>query len=239
VELGEDGKPLPFDKDPKWKAARQAERTLQGLMTELEVEDVDELKELLLSGKQVSGKVDLAKLDAIIAKAETLEKYEAYWASQEEMARRAEEDPEVTADRLTRENAELKRQSQLKEAAEVNKRSLEDYDRTVKTGVKELLPDLSKDQMEFVLLALGVDNPALDIDLKDKMAVAKAVKSTVKRFDALRQSIIKNALEGKGLIPDIPRGGSGEGPISNTGEPKTLKESRRMFLGLAGKIFNQ
>lgn len=236
---GQESKPSPFDKDPRWQSARQAEKTLQGLLTDLEVEDVDELKELLISGKQVSGKLDPAKIDDLITKAETLERYEAYWKTQEEVARRAEEEPEVTADRLTRENVELKREQQARKIAEENKRTLETYDHSVKSGIKELLPDLPKDQMEFVLLALGVDNPALDIEIKDKVAVGRTVKAIAKRFETLKQNIIKGYVEGKEKIPTVPKGGGGEAPLSNSGEPKTLKESRKMFLGLAGRLFNQ
>jgi len=228
VELDEDGKPLPFDKHPKWKSARAAEKTLQGLMTANEVDTPEELMQLLTSGKAYAGKVNPEDLDTIIEKANTLSKYEQIWEQQAEEKRRAGEEPEETLARVTAENEALKQQMKRQEITEDNQKALKGFDATVTSTVRAALPDLPKDEMAFALEFLGVGNPAVEVDITDKTMVAKMAKTQLKKVEAFKQIIIKQYLEGKMHIPDVPRGGGDTG--SPTGEVKNLREARRAFL---------
>ena len=86
-------KSLPFDKDPKWKAARTAEKALQDIMAANEIENLEDLVQLVIAGKELKGKqLNPDQLDSLLKKAQTLEKYEAYWQQQEEIKRRTEEE---------------------------------------------------------------------------------------------------------------------------------------------------
>ena len=227
VELGDDGKPLPFDKNPKWKSARQAEKTLQRLMQANEVDSPEELEELAKTGKLVSGKVDPTYLDEIIAKAETLTKYEAHWAQQAELKRRQDEEPDQTAARLDKENADLKRQLAERDSAEGSKKVLKDFESVVTTGIKSLLPDAPKEQSEFLAEFMGVGNPAVEVDITNKAAVAKVVKEGVRKFEKFKQQIISDYLEGKEKVPVVPR--TGGGAQSGTGGIKNLRDARKIF----------
>lgn len=228
IDLGDDGKPLPFDKNPKWKSARLAEKNLQRLMRDNEVDDIDDLVELVSSGKKVMGKVDPDALDTIIDKAATLSRYEEYWAQQAEDARRAEEDPDATVARVTRENDELRARMNQQKAVDDNQRALSNYDSFVAAGVREVLPNIPPEQSKFLAEFLGVGNPAVEVDITNKSAVGKVVRDGVKKFEKFKQQIIKDYLAGKETVLNIPR--TDTGTTSNTGEIKNLKEARKAFL---------
>lgn len=230
AELDDNGKPLPFDQHPKWKAARQAEKSLQKLMADNDVEDLDDLIDLVQSGKKVIGKIDPDGLDEIIDKASTLARYEEYWDRQKEEERMAEEEPEETAARLAKENAALKAERNRQKAIEENQKALRNYDTAVLTGIKEALPTLPPDQGKFLAEFMGVGNPALDVEITNKAAVTKVVRDGVKKFEKLKQQIIKDYLAGKDRIVDVPRIESGGVPGS--GEIKTLKDARKTFLSM-------
>ena len=221
------GKPLPWDQQPKWKAARAAERTLQKLMQVNDVDRPEELEELAKTGKLVSGKVDVTYLDEIIAKAETLTKYESYWAQQAEAKKRQDEEPDQTAARLDKENADLKKQLADRDSMEGNKRVLQEFEGVVITGIKSLLPDAPKEQAEFVAEFLGVGNPAVEVDITNKAAVAKVVKEGVRKFEKFKQQIIKDYLEGKENVPTVPR--TEGGTQSGSGGIKNLRDARKIF----------
>lgn len=232
-ELDDNGKPLPFDKHPKWKSARAAERSLQKLMADNDVEDLDDLIDLVNSGRKVIGKVDPDSLDDIIDKASTLARYEEYWERQKEEEQRASEEPEETAERLARENAALKAERARLKAIEDNKKAIDTYDSTIMRGIKEALPNLPHTQEKFLAEFLGVGNPAVEVEITNKAAVTKVMRDGVKKFERFKQQVIKDYLEGKEKIPDVKPIDTGSVP--GAGEVKTLKDARRTFLSLFGK----
>jgi len=224
VTLGADGKPVPYDKDPKWKAARKAERFLQQMMKDHEVDDPDDLVYLLKSGKAVHGKLNLDELDDILEEVTTFREYKKVWAQQAEAKRREDEEPNEMADRLTRENEDLKRKLHLRDMDEVRQKDIKTFETTVAASIKELFPEVDHDEREYMKLVLGLGNSAIDANIDDKVALNKSIRGVLKKVEAHDQKIIKDYLEGKSKIPKVPRG---EGDVI-TSEKKigSLKEAR-------------
>jgi hypothetical protein len=232
VELDENGKPLPFDKHPKWIAARQAEKKLQALMGDNDVETIEDLVELVQSGRKVIGKVNLDSLDTILEESATLRKYQEYWERQKEAERTEGEEPEDRATRLAEENAALKREKAQQVAIEENKKVIETFYSTVRESIKEALPDLPKEQSKFLEEFMGVDNPAVDVDITNKVLLNKAIRNGIKTFEKFKSQIIKDYLAGKEKIVDVQR--TDTGGVQKTGEVKTLKDARKTFLSSFG-----
>lgn len=239
VVLDAAGKPLPWNEQPKWKAARQAEKTLQTLLKANDLENVDDLIELLESGKVVKGKLsDLNQLDELTAKAAKLDQYEEYWKQQEEHQRRDGETPEETIKRLDRElkaknNAEARKKAEQAEQVEA-KKALENFDREVKTLADGL--DIPKEHQGLFLELCGVGNQANDIDITDRRAIKRMVADSHKKYEALKQVIIADYLKGKEAIPKVGAG-SGAAPAEN--KPKImLKDARKGLHDWAARAFS-
>ena len=229
-DLGDDGKPLPFDQNPKWKSARQAEKTLNKLLEDNDVESIDDLVELVQSGRKVVGKVDPDSLDEIIDKASTLDRYNEHWNRERELEAEENEDPDERSERLRRENEQLKRERAMRKAAEDNKRALETFEGQIKSGVSEALPDAPAGQVSFIEEFLTIGNPAVDVDITNKVAVNKAIRDGIKKVEKFKQQIIKDYLAGKEKIIDVKPVDAGG--ITQPGEVKTLKDARKAFLGM-------
>ncbi len=230
VLVDDKGKPLPWDKQPKWKVARQAEKRLDALLKANEIEDPDDLAELVQHGKMVKGKLkDLNDLDNIIKDAEEIRRYRPVWAEQEEKKRREVEDPESTIARLehalkTKSVKEQQREYERYQAEQA-KAAISGYDNEVKELIKEM--EMPKDQQGFILEFMGVGNPANDIDITDKKAIKRLVAEAVKKKEAYDQAVIATYLKGKDGVPKVGSAGTGTPELN---KPKIyLKDARRQL----------
>jgi hypothetical protein len=229
VLLDDKGKPLPWDKQPKWKAARQAEKKLEALLKANGIEDPDELEDLVARGKVVKGKLrDLNDLDKIIEDAEEIRRYRPVWADQEERKRRETEDPEHTIARLEHALKTKSVKEQQKEMerlqAENARKAIEGYDNEVKSLIREM--EMPKDQQGFILEFMGVGNPANDIDITDRKAIKRLVSEAQKKKEAYDQAVIKAYLAKK---DDIPKVGSSSAGVDIEPPKITMKNAKSVF----------
>ncbi len=234
VELDEDGKPLPFNQHPKWKSARLAEKKLNEILEANDLSDLDDLVELVNSGKAVKGKVgDVSVLDEIIEKALTLEKYEAYWEEQEALKRKQSENPEDTIKRLEQELKERDKKDRQIEEGTKEVREAKEAIKFYETEISDLLDgieNISKEQRLFVLEFFGVNNLSNEIDITDRKAIKGLVSGGIKKFEALKQQIIKDYLAGKEAVPRMgsaATGGETEKRINLKDARKALRELYR------------
>jgi hypothetical protein len=233
-------KPIPFDKDPRWKSARLVEQKVEGLLKANALEDLDDLVALVESGKKVHGKIeDLDKIDEIIKKAKIYDKYEARIRLEKENARKQQEDPNETIARLERENAEIKsaktREQQAQKQAEDAQKAVTFYEGEVKAIIGDM--ELSEPEKEFLAWSLGVGNECNEIQVTDKKAIKKVVNSGMKKYNDLVKGIkeegIKSYLAGKEKIPIVPSGG--QTPISETKTTlKTANDRLKVFQEMFG-----
>lgn len=224
-------KPAPFDKDPRWKSAREDQRDYQALKTALGVESIEELLEIADLGKVLRAQgIDEEKVEKALVAQKEYERVQAYWADQEEKVRHEGETIEDREKRLTAENAELKRKSKDEEerrkGISEREKVAKDYDSEVKRIVQSdaTIPENEK---EFYWKFCGVENPTSNIDIANKEAIRKSIPSIAKILKDFKDVILENAAKNKGNIPRVP----GAGASADSGAPKikNLKEARATF----------
>lgn len=230
-------KPPPYDQDPKWKAARAAERTLQSIMEEHGFANEAELREALdggLSLKQLIGQRD-AK--ALVDAAEKLQRYEAYWAEQEALKKEQQETPEQTIARLKQEKKALQDSQQRRvddeKAAKESQDAVSFYNSEAERVAGIIVPDRQNPAFELMTLMLGKDNPVLDVDVTDRVGVRRAMKAVAGKFhkfiSGIKQSAIDEYVAGKSDIRPVTAGGaSSTTPGSTVVTRRNLKPDASM-----------
>lgn len=228
----------PWNKDPRFKDdldAVKIGKSIKSLMAANELTDIDDLKDLVESGKKVHGKkIDLDNLDEIVTKAETLTKYEKYWKQQEELNRQNAEAPEQTIERLKRERDEINNKYTAKELSEKEVREAKQSVVFYEGEVKNLLEtaEISKSEKEFLAWSLGVGNECNEIPITDKKSIKRVLNDGIKKYENLVKTIkdeaIKDYRAGKVSIPSVA---STDGTVATTKiePPKGLKNLRKAF----------
>lgn len=237
---------VPWDKDERWQQWKKEEATLRPAVEKLnklleanDLDGIEDLVELVESGKKVKGKLqDPEMIDALIAKANKLERIEAYWKDQGERKKREEEDPEETIKRLESQLKERKsvesEERKTKELAEESKKAVVFYE----SSVGSLIEDISMPKEQKVVLAefLGIGNVTNEIDITDKKAIKKAFQDAVKKFEDYDQFVIKQYLAGKSKVPIITKT---EPVVDTEKKPKNLKEARAAFKERMTSMFKE
>ncbi len=221
----------PWHKDPRFKQDLKLLKIAKSLVEANGLEDVEELADLVASGKKVYGKqIDLDKLDEIAQKADTLDKYQKYWAQQEELRKRGMETPEQTIARLQAEREDLNNRYSAKEKAEQDakeaKKAIAFYEGEVKSQINSI-EDLSTEAKDFLAYTLGVGNECNDINITDKKEIRRITQQSVKKMNNLIKAIkdegIREYLAGKASIPNVP---STDGTAATYKTEPTLKNAR-------------
>jgi hypothetical protein len=236
--LGEDGKPVPYNSDPRFRNALKAQRTIKGWMEENEVESIEDLKELIQSGRAVVGKgLDEQALDNVLQRARKMDEVEAYWEQQRELQRRAEEDPEQTLARVEKEKRELERRLHERNVGEESKRNLETFEKNATSFVKEVAKDLSEADREALVFFMGVNHPFGEIDIVSKPQIQKMGKQVLKVVEGIQQRAIKDYIAGKQKLVKV---GSASAPaVQPSGEVKNFKQARAATLEKLRSLGNQ
>lgn len=221
-------KPLPYDQDPKWKAARAAEKQLNELLDEHGLLDVEELKDALKSGKslkEVLGDRDAQKL---LEDSKRLAEINKHWDSEKAAKEREGMTPEEYIAKLEQENTNLRTSSDdfrsSVEEREHSKQVIEAYKQNVSRVVDAVEDAVPETERELLNLVLGVDNPANMIDVEDRVAVRKMAKEGVTKFQTLVQKIKQQAIDeyaaGKSKLNIDTSKGSAN--VDNVGQPKPI-----------------
>ncbi len=233
--------PPPFDADPRWKSAREAEKNLQSLMTALDVDSVEALLEVADLGKALREEgVDEDKIKQALAAQKEYDRVKAYWAEQEEKQRLEGETPEDREKRLLEENRELKRKQKDEDERREQKARREkiahDYDSEV-TRLVSADRNIPENERKFVLALCGVQNPTSNINIASKDEIRKAYPEAVKLYMQIRDAVLENAAKGKTAIPRVP----GAGAPADEGAPKIkdMKDARKTFREKLMAVFNQ
>jgi hypothetical protein len=227
---------VPWHKDPRFKDeldSLKLGKSVKELIKANGLEDVDELKDLINSGAKVKGKqVDLDRIDEILEKANTLDKYQNYWKQQEELRKRGAETPEETIARLqrdieNRDNENVRKMQQEREA-KLAKESVDRYEREVISQL-ESFDDLTPEVREVIAWSLGKGNECNEIDINDRKAIKKIVNDGVGKYNNLVKTIkeqgIKEYLAGKASIPSVPST-TGTVATSKVDPPKGFRAMR-------------
>lgn len=236
--LDETGKPLPFNNDPRFRNALKAQRVVKGWMEENEVETVEDLQELVRSGKAVVGRgLDEQGLDEILRKATRMDQVEEFWQSQREAQQRENESSDEREDRLMRENSELRQRLSGKNAADESKIALDKFQRETHGFVETVGKDLDREAQKDLEFLMGVDHPFGEIDITNPGQVQRMGKQVQKVVDRIEQRAIKGYIEGKKGIVRI--GSSSTPPIQQPQTPQNFKEARRATLEKVRSLVNR
>ena len=219
-KAGEEGddktKPLPYDQDPKWKAARAAQAKMESILEKHGLDSFEDLDDLISSGSSISeilGARDAKTLTSTITQlkkdAEYLKEVKAYWAEQESQKQKDELTPEQRA-----EMSEAKLKAYEKDQADKKAKSIEEQ--SIKQALSSYAEQVDKaveasgfegEDAAIAKLFLGVDNPFNEIDFADRKAVKEMAKTNavkLKTFlDGVRQKAVDEYAKGKSKIVPI------------------------------------
>lgn len=205
----EEGKPAPYDQDPKWLAARAAQKSLDDILSEHDIEDADALRVMLDNDMKLSEILGDRDAKQLVQDADTLKQYQAYWAEQERLKEEEELNPDERADKYKKELEDHKRQQAEKEAAEGQvegaKAAIQDFNTRVEGVVEK--HGFDEDTAEFAKMYLGVNNPFNEVDIFDKKAVRIMADEGIIKVDTflanVRQKAIDDYVAGKSEITPI------------------------------------
>lgn len=212
---GEKDKPPPYDQDPKWKKARAVEASVEKLLKEHGILDVEELGERLAKGlslERLLGSRDPSKL---LEDAEYANRVRQNWDTQKRDQELANETPEARIERLEMENAKLRDthesfKSEITER-EKAKQVLANFNAEVDKVIRAEETPIAEHELPLLKLVLGIDAPSNDIDIEDQMAVRKMAREGIATFRNLVQTIQQKAIESyvagkQGLAVDTQKG---------------------------------
>ena len=211
-----DDKPLPFDQDSKWKAARAAEMRLEGVLEKYGFSSTEDMEAALESGeslKDVLGNRDAAQL---VKDSETLAQARARQEEDRLTKLEGDESEAETISRLKQTNADLHRTN---EEREVNRQQLLNTDQALSTfndrlaSNVELEEGLSVSEKSLLSLHLGIDNPINEVDIEDLPTVTKVTQTGIKQFKtlvtAIKQTAIDEYAAGKSKLAPITKATTG------------------------------
>lgn len=184
-------KPPPYDRDPKWKAARAAEQKLNELLEKFALTSPDDLEEALNKGitlDQTLGEDE--DIASVVKEARQFRDWKRQQTEEEAKRQEEEETPEQTIERQRRELRKLQQQEREREEQEKvrkqSERSLQRFEKAVRDiASAEFESDTTRN---LALQLLGVENPMDKVDIDDRQAVVSALKENVPRTkEAIRQ----------------------------------------------------
>lgn len=215
-------KPAPYDQDPKWLAARAAEKNLNEVLAEHDIEDVEELKTMLNSGLKLSEILGDRDAKQLITDADTLKTYQEYWTEQERLKEEETLDPDERADKYKKELEDFKEGQAARDSAQQQVEGAKDAIKGFNDRVEGIIESQGFDEgtTEIAKMFLGVDNPFNEVDIFDKKAVGAMAADGVEKFKAfvanVRQLAIDEYAAGKSELTPITTTESPEKPTSIT-----------------------
>ena len=217
-----DGKPLPFDQHPKWQSARKAEKFLDELIEANDFLDRDEVLEALETGKTLKEALKGHSVQDLLAAADELNNLKSEIEDNKRKTLEDDEDPDAKYQRLLQENRRLsqtlKRQEQDLADQKQSASEIQQFDSEVSRVLDAMSVPDEGDMREMLLMVMGVNNPAVEIDITDRRAVRQMVKDNATAFNTfakkLQQQAIDDYVSGKSKLKATP------GNAETTPKPK-------------------
>lgn len=192
-----DIKPL-YQDDPEYKAALEVKATLDQVLKDYGLEDLQDLMDELKAGTDIHEIIGDLDLKELIKSHKTLQYYNEEWAKQEAAKQKENETPEETIKRLEREKQELiNKEGQSKEEAkriEEHKKLVKEFDDTIDL-ILEAQPDIDDDSKSLVRQLMGINNDNLNITVTDKKAATKATQKLITMLKERDARIAQKAVD--------------------------------------------
>jgi len=216
----------------------------------LELHGVSSIDDLGKNLKEYSGFSKLLgdkKLEDILHKATTLEKYEEYWKTQETQKKTEADDNLDDDDKRDKQIADLKdeiksiKDGKQKEISDAKAKreaqeAIDGYTREVTSFIDK--NEIPKEYASFTKQFFGLDNPFNEVDITDTVDVRKMLKNGHPRIQEFEQAVIKRYLDGKIKIPEMSESKPAD-PMNDKPKPKNLKEARNVAKELLTKAFGR
>ena len=242
VDKPVDDKDKDTDK-PDPAEAKAAEERISSLLDKHGFDDFEELIDALEESEEFVQKLGNRDLDQLIKDADYLDTMQKWQAdvSTKGTPKPSEDDEED--DRVSRLEKTIKvlldeknSEKEAKTRAEESKRVLDGFKNLVTSTLDEQkVPDEHK---PFLMELLGVDHPTLDVDLDNKVAVRKALKGGVKKYNDFVTTIIEGYRKGKIKIPEITP--TEKPPAEEPTKVKDLSHARKIAAELiSGRMFRK
>ena len=227
--------------DAELKIAQKDQQFLKDTLDTYGLDSPEDLESFLENLTSLKGKVADRNLDELIEKAETLEKYQEYWAAQEANKLKDEEDPDETVARLEKELKAIKssktQEEQGRKQAEIAEKSIKEFNSEIRTFLtkQEHVP---KEYAPFISMLMGVDNPSNEVNLDSKPEIRKMAKSMLKKVEQFEQLVIKRFKDGKTKIPAMSETETPAPDDSRGKKIMNLAEAKKSAFAQLKKHFN-
>jgi len=220
------------DTDDSTGTGSTGTKYVEEILEEFDLDSPEELKTFVKDLAGLKGQIGDRDLAKLVENSETLEKFQAHWAKEEQEKLKESETPEETIERLEREKDEIqgkrKGDSDRRKAKEAAERALDDFNDTV-TGVIKADKTIPEEYRKFFGKFMGVGNPVNDVNIDDKAAVRRLTKESAKDLRSFEQAVIKRYKDGKVKIPVISKTEGDAAPDTGGKKIKNLAEARTAF----------
>ncbi len=228
----------PYDQDPKWKAARAAEKQLTDILADKGFASVEDLIEAVDRGSNLEEVLSGADITQVMEQASTLTEYERRWAEQERTKLLEGETPEQTIARLELEKTALTTKYEADKSKFTQATETETQVKQFNTDISTVIlqQEVPEEYRKFAGLLLGADNPMLDVDMSNKQAFNQTALSMIGKITAFEQAVVARYIAGKikpadPAVPITPAPDGGGDVVTNAQKPiKNLADAKKAFL---------
>lgn len=196
----------PYDQDPKWKAARAAEASLNDILESHGFESADELKSELAKGRTLIEVLGDRDAKQVVEDSDTLNRYQDHWDAEKQKQELDELDPEEQAEYwknkfLTKEQKDQETEAS-KQEAETVKGHLSRYSDFTDSIIESA--GFDDQTAEAFKLFAGVNNPFNTVDIGDRKAVRQVLNDLKGQFskfvETTRQGAVDEYATGKSKL---------------------------------------
>lgn len=211
-----------------------AEAGLDTSDPELVKSQLTELREIR---ETVGSKEDLA---ALLADAKEANDIKVARTIEAEITRRAKESPDETIDRLDRELKAIAAKDEEKRQAITRKEESTNAVKGYDSAVSELVgkTEATEAEKKFLGSILASTNPIIEVDLKDRKAIAKMVESQRAVVKSFADDVIAEYVAGKRSVPVVGKPGAATSPQAGKAA-KTPEEANERFASKLAALFKQ
>jgi hypothetical protein len=192
----------------------------------LDPKDPAAVKEAISAMSSIASKAGSTEaLEKLLADSKELKDTKTAWAVQDELDKRAKEEPADTIARLDAERLERDKtrrdESEKANRSKEARKAMDFFDTTAEKAI-DSVKDASDAEKSFLKKLLNSKNEMFDVDLSDRSAVNKLAADQGKMLTDLKTQIIQDYVDGKIEIPKVDK--STPAGFDKKG-PKNLKEA--------------
>jgi len=203
-----------FDKHPEWRELKDTKTAMATVLEEHGFNSIEDVVAALQRGNSLAdllGTSDANKVQAILDKADEMDRTKEYWAEKEaERKEKGETDEETIArlkNELKTEKTARRTDATDRETMDSKREQLTTFNKDVGALV-DLAEGLGDSEKSMLKLHLGVDNPMDEINIGDRTAVRTTAKDVISNFTdfikGVRQAAIDDYAAGKSeIVPAV------------------------------------